>query len=77
MKKHDVDSQNPFIMKFKRLYNDAQKRTSKLKHECSFSKAMGKETLLKLNQQKKTSMKNNPINIRMDRILPLALKPVE
>ena len=49
MKKHDINSQDPFIMKFERLYNDAQKRASKLKHEYSFNKIMNKEMLLELN----------------------------
>ena len=49
IKKHDIDSQDPFIIKFKRLYNNAQKRASKLKHEHSLSKVMSKETLQELN----------------------------
>ena len=49
MKKHDVDSQNPSIMKFERLYNNAQKRASKLEHKCGFSKVINKETLQELN----------------------------
>ena len=49
MKKYDVDLQDPFTMKFKRLYNDAQKRANKLKHECGLGKAMSKETLQELN----------------------------
>ena len=77
MEKHDINPQDSSIMKFKRLYDNAQKRTSKLKYKYSLSKAIGKETLLELNQQKKTSMKNNPINVRINRILSLALKSVE
>ena len=50
IKKYDIDSQDSFIMKFKRFYNNVQKRASKLKHECSLNKIMSEETLQKLNQ---------------------------
>ena len=77
MEKHDVDPQDPSTMKFERLYDDAQKRASKLERERGLGKAMGEETLQELNRQKKTPMKNDPINVRADGTLPLALKPVE
>ena len=50
MKKHDINLQNPFTIKFKRLYDDVQKRTSKLKHEHDLNKVMSKETFQELNQ---------------------------
>ena len=50
MKKYNIDSQNSFIMKFERLYDDAQKRTNKLKHKHDLNKVISEETLQKLNQ---------------------------
>src|SRR5436190_11353956 len=50
MKKHDINSQNFFTIKFKKLYDDVQKRASKLKHKHSLNKVMDKEMLQKLNQ---------------------------
>ena len=45
MKKYNIDSQNSFIMKFERLYDDAQKRTNKLKHKHDLNKVISEETL--------------------------------
>ena len=49
IKKHDVDLQDSFTMKFKRLYNNAQKRASKLKYKYDLNKVISKETFQKLN----------------------------
>ena len=37
-------------MKFKKLYNNAQKRASKLKYKHNLDKIMSEETLQELNQ---------------------------
>ena len=50
MEQYNVDSQDSFIMKFKRLYNNAQKRASKFKHEHGLGKVMSEEMLQELNQ---------------------------
>ena len=49
IKKYNVDSQDSFIIKFKRLYDNVQKRTSKLKHKHGLNKVMSEEILQKLN----------------------------
>ena len=63
-------------MIFNRLYKNKLKKAQKMKQEHSLDKKMSKNTLKKLNQQKKKFLKNNSINIRANEILSLIVKQV-
>src|SRR5437667_11590722 len=76
MKKHDVNLQDSIIMIFSRLYENELKKTQKMKQECNLDKKMSENMLKKLNQQKKKSLKNNFINVKIDRMLSLIVKQV-
>ena len=76
MKKHDIDLQDSTIIIFSRLYKNRLKKAQKMKWECDFDKKMKKNTLKKLNQQKKKSLKNNFINVRANRTLSSIIKQV-
>src|SRR6266513_1004431 len=76
MKKHDINLQDSTIMIFSRLYKDRLKKAQKMKQEHNLDKKMSEDTLKKLNQQKKKSLKNNSINIRADRTLSSVVKQV-
>jgi len=47
-----------------------------MKQECSLDKKMRENILKKLNQQKKKSLKNDSINVRMNRTLSSVVKQV-
>ena len=76
MKKHDINLQNSTIMIFSRFYKDELKKAWKMKQECDLGKKMSEDTLKKLNWQKKKSLKNDSINVRMNRTLSSVVKQV-
>ncbi len=77
MNKHNIDPQNPATMKFEKLYNDALKKTWKIKWEHDLEKKMSEDMLKKLNWQKKLPMKNDSINVQTNRTLSLMIKLAE
>ncbi len=49
MDKHNIDPQNPAMMKFDKLYDDILKKARKMKQECGLEKKMSEDMLKKLN----------------------------
>ncbi len=49
MNKHDVDPQNPVMMKFNKLYDDMLKKARKMEWEHGLEKKMSEDMLKKLN----------------------------
>ena len=74
MNKHDINSQNSITMIFNKLYEDTLKKTQKMKQKHDLKKTMREEMIRKLNYQKKLLMKNNLINIQVNKIFSLMLK---
>ena len=76
MKKYDINLQDSIIMIFNRFYKDRLKKAQKMKQEHSLEKKMRENTLKKLNWQKKKSLKNDFINVRVNEMLSLIVKQV-
>ena len=74
MNKHNIDSQNSMIIKFEKLYNNALKKTWKMEQEHDLEKKMSKDMLKKLNWQKKSSIKNDSINMWTNETLSSVIK---